>query len=98
MQLIFNNLLAATIANDHDKFVADCNDTMKAAITPEKLEGVSKQIGPRARGGYDSDYFGELKRQGYTVHHWRLRFRDGKDDILAVLSLKEGKVGGFFLR
>ena len=98
MHAIFKNLMAATIANDHGQFLVDCDEAMKAAITPEKFGSVSKQIEPRAKGGYDADYFGELRRGGYLVHHWRLRFKDGRDDVLATLSLKDGKVGGFFLR
>ena len=95
-QAVFKNLMMATIANDHAKFIADCDDSMKA-ITPEKLEGVSKQLEPRSKGGYDSNYLGELKQRGYAVHVWRLRFKDGGDDILATLSMKDGKVGGFYL-
>ena len=97
VQAIFKNLMAAVVADDHDKFLVDCNDVMKEMLTPEKLTSVSGQIAPRAKGGYASDYLSELNQRGYTVHLWRLRFKDGGDDILATLSMKDGKVGGFFL-
>lgn len=97
-QDIFKALLSATISNDYDGFVAVCDAPMKAALTKTTLESVSKQIEPRAKGGYDSEFLGELNQRGYAVHLWRLRFKDGKDDVLATLSLRDGKAGGFLLR
>ena len=94
---IFKNLMAATVSNNYDGFVAECDDTMKAAITAPKLASVSQQIAPCAQDGYDSDYLGELSQHGFAVHLWRLRFKSGGDDILATLSVKDGKVGGFYL-
>jgi hypothetical protein len=96
-QVIFKNLMAATVSNNYDGFVAECDATMKAALTKPMLEGVSKQIEPRAKQGYDAQYLGELNQHGYKVHLWRLSFKDGGDDVLATLSVKDGKAGGFFL-
>ena len=96
-QTVFKKLMSATISNNYDAFVAECDAKMKAALTKPMLEGVSKQLEARVKQGYDALYLGELKQQGYAVHLWRLRFKDGGDDILATLSLKDGKVGGFFL-
>lgn len=96
-QTIFKNLMAATISNNYDAFVAECDAAMKAALTKPMLEAVSKQIGPRVKQGYDAQYLGELTQQGYQVHLWRLRFKDGGDDTLAALSIKDGKAGGFAL-
>jgi hypothetical protein len=98
VERIFKQLMTATISNDYDAFAALCDDPMKAALTKQNLEGVSKQIEPRSKRGYESDYLGELKQRGYQIHLWRLRFKDAGDDVLATLSLKDGKVGGFFLK
>jgi hypothetical protein len=95
---IFSTLMAATIANDYDGFVAVCDDKMKAALTKQMLEGVSAQLKPRADQGYAADYLGELNQEGHAVHLWRLRFKDGGDDVLATLSVKDGKAGGFYIR
>jgi hypothetical protein len=96
-QTIFHHLMAATAANDYDGFVAECDTAMKAALTKPMLEGVSKQIEPRMKNGYDAHYLGELNQHGYKVNLWRLRFNDSKDDVLATLSVKDGKAGGFYL-
>ena len=94
---IFKNLMTATISNNYDGFIAECDDTMKAALTKPMLEGVSKQIAPRAKDGYDPQYLGELDQHGFKVYLWRLRFKAGGDDVLATLSVKDGKAGGFYL-
>ncbi|HEV2842850.1 MAG TPA: hypothetical protein VGW39_16130 [Chthoniobacterales bacterium] len=96
-QTLFKNLMAATVSNNYDGFVAECDAVMKAALTKPMLEGVSKQIEPRARQGYNAQYLGELNQRGYKVHLWRLSFKDAGDDVLATLSVKDGKAGGFYL-
>ena len=96
-QATFKALMTATVSNDYDGFVAVCDDRMKAAMTKAMMEGVSKQIAPLAKAGYDADYLGALNQRGYAVHLWRLRFKGGSDDILATLSIKDGKAGGFYL-
>ena len=50
----------------------------------------------RFTGGYDSSFLGELNQKGFEVYLYRLRFKDGGDDMLATPSLKDGKVGGSF--
>jgi hypothetical protein len=62
------------------------------------LRRVSEELAPRAKQGYDARYFGELNRKGYQVHVWRLVFKDGGDDVLATLSVKDGKAGNFLLQ
>ena len=96
-QTIFKNLMAATVSNSYDGFIAECDAAMKAALTKPMLEGVSKQIEPRAKQGYNAEYLGGLNQHSYKVHLWRLSFKDGGDDVLATLSVKDGKAGGFYL-
>ncbi len=87
-QAIFKNLMAATVSNKYDGFMAEADATLKSALSKRMLERVSKELEPRARQGYDSQYLGELNRKGYKVYLWRLKFKDGGDDALASLSVK----------
>jgi hypothetical protein len=96
-QTIFKNLMAAAVSNNYEGFIAQCDAAMKVNMTKPMLEGVSREIEPRAKRGYDAHYLGELNQRGYKVHLWRLSFKDGGDDVLATLSLKDGKAGGFYL-
>lgn len=93
----YKKLMTATVAADYDGFMAECDATMRAALTKAKLEDVSKQLGPRLKAGYDSEYLGELKQRGFAVHLWKVHCKDGGDDFLATLSIKDGKAGGFYL-
>ncbi len=95
---VFRKLIQATVMNDYDAFVEPADATLKAAITKQMLEGVSQQMAPRMKPGFDSYYMGELNQQGCKVHLWRLQFKDGGDDVLATLSIKDGKAAGFFLK
>ncbi len=95
---VLDKLLKAVAANDYDGFVADGTAEVKAAMTKQMLEGVSAQLSPRMKKGYDATYLGELKQSGGKVYLWKLTYKDGGDDTLARLSLKDGKVAGFLLQ
>ncbi|HEY4300163.1 MAG TPA: hypothetical protein VGM73_04780 [Candidatus Didemnitutus sp.] len=97
-QVIFKTLMAATVSNNYDGFIAECDSSLQAAITKRMLQRVSKELEPRARQGYEAEYLGELNQNGYQVHLWRLRFKDGGDDALATLGVKDGKAGKFLLQ
>ena len=93
-----DKLLKAVEASDYDNFVADANDVFKAAMTKQKLDGVSAQLSPRMKKGYQCSYLGELSQQGCRVLVWKLVFKDGGDDMLVKLVLKDDKVAGFWLQ
>lgn len=95
---VLDKLLKAVEANDYDNFVSDGTDVFKAGITKQMLLGVSGQLASRMKKGYDCSYLGELKQQDSQVLLWKLTYKDGGDDTLAKLFLKDGKVAGFFLQ
>lgn len=95
---LFKTLLAAQAAKDYDAFVADGTDQLKAALTKTQFDASSNLMNARFKGGYDSSSLGELNQKGYEVYLYRLRFKDGGDDMLATLSVKDGKVGGIWFR
>ena len=95
---VLDKLLKATEANDYDSFVSDGNPAFKAKITKQMLDSVSAQLSPRMKKGYQCLYLGELSQQGCRVLLWKLVFKDGGDDTLAKLFLKDGKVSGFLLQ
>ncbi len=95
---ILEKLLKAVEANDYDNFVAEGTEAVKAALTPQMLADVSKQLSPRMKAGYEKTYLGELNQQGCKTYLWKLVFKEGGDDTLAKLALMEGKVAGFVLQ
>lgn len=95
---ILNNLLGATEKNDYKAFLKDATAEVKAALTKQMLERVSSQVAPHMKKGYEVSYLGNLKQQGCKVYLWKLKYKDGHDDTLAKLVLKDGKVAGFWLQ
>jgi hypothetical protein len=93
-----DKLLKAVEANDYINFVADADDFFKAGVTKEKLDRASAQFSPRMKKGYQCSYLGELRQQGCRVMVWKLVFKDGGDDTLVKLALKDGKADGFWMQ
>jgi len=93
-----DKLLKAVELNDYDSFVADGSDAFKAALTKSMLQGVSGQLSPRMKKGFSCLYIGELSQQGCKVLLWKITYKDGGDETLAKLVIKEGKVTGFWLQ
>src|SRR5271168_4294586 len=95
---IFKGLLAAQVAKNYDAFVADGTLELKAALTKTQFEASSEIMTPKLAAGYDLTPLGELNQRGYQVYLYRLRFKNGGDDMLGTLSLKEGQVGGIYFK
>ncbi|HEX7261723.1 MAG TPA: hypothetical protein VF258_07910 [Luteolibacter sp.] len=91
-------LISALEANDHAAFQAKGDEKFAKALTKELFGRVQTQLGPRLKAGYELVYLTELNRQGHKVTLWKLTFKDGGDDALATLSMKDGKVTGFFIQ
>lgn len=90
-------LVTAIQQADYGAFVVDGEAAVKQ-LKKEQFAAVAAQLAPRLTEGYELSYLGDLKQSGYRVTVWRLRFKDGRDDALATLSVKDGKVGGFWIR
>ncbi len=94
---ISTKLLAAIATSNYEAFIADGEAPFKE-LKKEQFESVATQLGAKLNAGYEVSYLGELKKSGYRVTLWRVTYKDGSDDGLATLSLKDGKVGGYFIR
>ncbi|MDX6765982.1 MAG: hypothetical protein SFU85_04245 [Candidatus Methylacidiphilales bacterium] len=90
-------LLGAITAGDYAAFVADGDAAFKQ-LPQAAFASVAAQLGPKFKAGVTPTYLGDLKQKGFDVTLWRLRFADGSDDALATLSLKNGKVGGYWIK
>ena len=90
-------LVSAIACNDYASFVADGNAAFQS-LKKGQFEAVVFQLGSKLKAGYDLSYLGDLNQQGYQVTLWRIRFKSGGDDLLATLSMKDGKVGGFWVK
>ena len=90
-------LVSAIASDNYTVFVADGNAAFQG-LKKDQFESVVSQIGSNLKSGYDLNYLGDLNQRGYQVTLWRVRFKNGGDDLLATLSMKDGKVGGFWIK
>lgn len=94
---IAQKLILALTTKDHASFVSDGDASFKT-LKKEDFNSIAANLAPHFKEGYTLTYLGELRQQGYQVTLWKLTFKNGKDDALATLSMKEGKIGGFWIR
>jgi hypothetical protein len=90
-------LVSAIASDDYAAFVVDGNAAFQS-LKKDQFESVVAQLGSKLKSGYDLTYLGDLNQKGYQVTLWRIRFQNGGDDFLATLSMKDGKVGGFWIK
>ncbi len=90
-------LVTAIENDDYFAFIADGEAPFRQ-LTKAQFEVVAAVLAPKLLSGHQVSYLGDLKKQGYRVSLWKVSFKDGGDDLLATLSVKDGKVGGFYIK
>jgi hypothetical protein len=98
IEATFKKMLAATEGRSLSAFVAEGDAAFRTDITPTSFNTFSAQFSPRLKRGYTATFVAQLRQASYVVYVWKLEFKDGGDDLLFTLAMKDGKVGGFFLR
>jgi hypothetical protein len=96
--IILTKIVHAVENNDLSGFVKDGDNQFKAAITKQMFDGLNAMLAPRMKKGYKVVTLGTLNQQGCQVYLRKLIFKDGNDDILARLALRDGKVAGFWFQ
>ena len=66
--------------------------------TKEMFRRAAETISPACRQGYDLQYLTSMNQQGSEVFLWKLLPREGENQFLVRLTLKGGKVSGFFFQ
>ncbi len=97
VEATFKKMLAATQSPSRNAFVADGDASFQADITPAMFNSFSAEFAPRLKRGYTTTFVTQLRQDGYSVYVWKIEFKDGGDDLLFTLAIKDGKVGGFFV-
>jgi uncharacterized protein with beta-barrel porin domain len=89
-------MLSAAQANALDDFIAQADPSAKSGMT-KQMQDIRQELGARIKQGYVATYWGSLNQDGYDVHVWKLDFRDGKDDYLLTLAVRDRKVAGMWV-
>ncbi|MCM5679443.1 hypothetical protein M8A51_07855 [Schlegelella sp. S2-27] len=98
VQTLYETLMDATIHNKVERFHDACDESVRAAVTPEALGRVSGSVQPVLAPGYDTDYLGNYRKTGLDVHLYRVDPSAGEDDLLVMLAVRDGKCAGFLMR
>jgi hypothetical protein len=94
---IFTKLFSALEKKNYASFVGDGEPAFKE-LPEEKFNSVATQLAPKVSGDHEVTYLGALQQKGFRVTLWKVSFKEGSDDMLATLSVRNGKVGGFYIR
>lgn len=92
------SMISAIRANSLPDFVAPGDEAFQAGMTREMLSSINQSLASRLTQGTTTTFLTRLNQQGFEVYVWKLEFKDGNDDVLVFMALKDGKVGGFWLR
>lgn len=98
IETTMKNMLAATQSKSLQDFVAGGDTSFKATMSQPMLDSFSAQFAPRLNQGYFANFLARLNQGGYQIYLWKLEFKDGGDDRLVTMVVKDGKVSAFFLR
>lgn len=98
VETTMKNMLAATQSKSLNDFVAGGDASFRSTMTQPMLDSFSALFAPRLNQGYSASFLARLNQGGYSIYLWKLEFKDGGDDRLVTLVVKDGKVTGFFLR
>lgn len=83
--------------DDYAGFIANASDEVRASLPKEIFERVVGLLGPRIKSGYSATWLGEVRKGKSRISLWKIEFRDGGDDMVAQMSVRDGKIGGFIL-
>ncbi|GAB1718851.1 MAG: hypothetical protein NTAFB09_05820 [Nitrosospira sp.] len=92
------NMISAIQANSLPDFIAQGDQAFQEGMTKEMLASINQSLASRLKQGYATTFLTRLNQQGFAVYTWKMEFKDGNDDVLIFLALKDGKIGGFWLR
>lgn len=96
-QPVVHHLLDSMARSDYPGFISQSTPEF-ASVGEAQFLQVATAIAPRLQQGYSVQYLGNLRQQGLDISVWKVSFRDQGDDLLATLNVRNGLVGGFFLR
>jgi hypothetical protein len=90
-------MLTTLAAPDKDAFLAKCTGAF-AKVAESQFDTISKGIAPHLRTGYKVEHLVDLKRRNGKVGVFKISFTAAVDDIIAMISEKDGKASGLLLK
>lgn len=97
LQALFLEKINGFKNRDYKSFISNSNEELTKAATEVAFGEACDEWTPRLAPGFEASYMGSLKKGDYTVTNWKLVCADKGDDLIVTMSVRDGKVGGFFI-
>ncbi|UCD78534.1 MAG: hypothetical protein JSW26_24495 [Desulfobacterales bacterium] len=89
--------LASIVAGDYERFIEHGNKAFKEFYDQWSFDTLKMSRSAKLSKGYKLAYLGVIRRVGMHEHLWKVSITGDKYELLASLSLANGKVVGFNL-
>lgn len=93
----YETLVAALQSGKYQSLIEQGDKEFKATVKDTPFDAITEVYGGRLRGGFTASYFGDMKKSGGRFYFWKLVFKDGSDDIIVQIGVKNDKLNNFFL-
>ena len=93
---LFEMLMLTEKMDSNEKFAGDEAVVAKDAYPKTQFEKDSHLLKERLKAGYEYNLLGKLNEKGNAVYLYRIHPKDGGDDILCRMSVKNNKIVGVF--
>lgn len=97
-EMLFAKKLDAIKTNSYAAFIENSTDQFSAALNKAQFLDVSSRYGKQLSGGYEKEFQGDFKQQGYDVHLYKVTYADGSPSNLYKMVLSGDKVAGFWIQ
>ena len=98
IQNTFDDLIAATIEKDFEKFSANGTPAFKGLCNKIMFKRGCKQLSPLLSEESEAEFLTELNAKDQKIYLWKISFKSQSDDFLARMTIKDGKVVNFFIK
>ena len=89
-------LVEALKADNYEDYVSNGDASFKK-LNRDGFHTLAAKLSPRLKAGYIPTYLGDLRDPDFHISLWKLTFKDGGDEIMAMLNMKAGMVESFWL-
>lgn len=92
-----NSVLIGIRNNDYKSFSAFAKPEFLNLIPADKLASYHEQLGVRLKGGAQLRYAGKMRQRDMPMYLYVIKFGDGGDDRLVILTLHDLQVSGMVM-
>ena len=92
-----NSVLIGLRDGNYDTFTKFASPEFKQQIPLKTFTEMSERFSRRLKGGAELIYAGKMRRLDLPVYLYVIKFKDGGDDHLALVSVHDLEVAGLFV-